>query len=355
MSTELIREARRQAEICNACRYCEGYCSVFPALHRERAFSDGSLTQLANLCHNCRGCFYACQYTAPHEFDLNLPAILAEVRRESWERFAWPGPFAKAFRRNGTVIAIAAVLGFALMFLAIRSVGSVGGNGFYAALSHNAMVAIFLPAFLFPLVSLAVSLRLYWRETGGGRIGLADLWRATLMIGQMKDLAAGHGEGCNFEDEDRFSHARRYAHQAVMYGFLLCFAATATGTILHYGFDRPAPYPLWSLPKLFGLPGGLLLTGGAIWMVALKLRSDPALGDAGFWTGEIGFILLLGFVALSGLLLYAFGQSGAMPLLLALHLGSVLAFFLLTPFSKMVHGVYRTAALVGEAQRKAER
>ena len=80
-----------------------------------------------------------------------------------------------------------------------------------------------------------------------------------------------------------------------------------------------------------------------------------ALGDAGFWTGEIGFILLLGVVALSGLGLYALGQTQAMPTLLALHLGSVLAFFLLTPFSKMAHGVYRLAALVGEAQRKTRR
>jgi precorrin 3B synthase CobZ len=61
-------EARRQIEICNACRYCEGYCDVFPAMTRQRAFSDGDITQLANLCHNCRGCYYACQYTEPHEF-----------------------------------------------------------------------------------------------------------------------------------------------------------------------------------------------------------------------------------------------------------------------------------------------
>ncbi|EFO31998.1 precorrin 3B synthase CobZ [Roseibium sp. TrichSKD4] len=40
----------------------------------------------------------------------------------------------------------------------------------------------------------------------------------------LAELAGGHGDGCNFEDEDRFSHALRYAHQAVMYGFLLCFA-----------------------------------------------------------------------------------------------------------------------------------
>jgi hypothetical protein len=30
-----IAEARRQVEICNACRYCEGYCAVFPAINRS--------------------------------------------------------------------------------------------------------------------------------------------------------------------------------------------------------------------------------------------------------------------------------------------------------------------------------
>lgn len=50
--TEAVQEARRQIEICNACRYCEGYCSVFPAINRQRAFADGDITQLANLCQN---------------------------------------------------------------------------------------------------------------------------------------------------------------------------------------------------------------------------------------------------------------------------------------------------------------
>jgi citrate/tricarballylate utilization protein len=38
------------------------------------------------------------------------------------------------------------------------------------------------------------------------------------------------------------------------------------------------------------------------------------------------------------------------PGLLAVHLGVVLAFFLLAPYSKMVHGFYRLAALVRDAQ-----
>ncbi|WP_170775659.1 tricarballylate utilization 4Fe-4S protein TcuB [Ruegeria lacuscaerulensis] len=354
MQTDLIQEARRQAEICNACRYCEGYCSVFPSLHAERAFSDGDITQLANLCHNCRGCYYACQYTAPHDFDLNLPKALAEVRRDSWESFAWPQPLARRFHTHGGAIALALVIGFALLFWAIRAIGSSGGEGFYTVLSHNAMVAIFAPAFLLPLFSLAISLRRYWTEVGGKPIQMSDLIAAFKRAGKMQDLAAGHGEGCNFEDEDRFSQARRHIHQAIMYGFLLCFASTSVATIMHYGFGLHAPYGFWSLPKLFGISGGVLLTVGCGAMALLKQKSDCELGDPSAWGGDIGFILILGFVGLSGLVLYALGSTTLMPALLAIHLGSVLTFFLLTPYTKMAHGFYRLAALVRDAQRKRE-
>lgn len=352
MQADLLNEARRQAEICNACRYCEGYCSVFPALHRERAFADGDLTQLANLCHNCRGCYYACQYTAPHEFDLNLPRALAEVRRASWEDYAWPQPVARAFHQSGVALALATVVGFAVLFLAIRWVGSADGEGFYAVLSHSAMVAIFLPAFLFPLISIGVSLRRYWQATGDSPARISHVIQAFGSAGKMKNLAGGHGDGCNFEDEDRFSHARRYAHQAVMYGFLLCFLSTSAGTVMHYVFGLHAPYGFWSLPKLLGVPGGILMVIGTVWLASLKLRSEKNLGDANAWGGEMGFIALLFLVAATGLALYWLGSTAMMPTLLAVHLGSVLSFFLLTPYTKMAHGFYRLAALVREESMK---
>ena len=52
-----VDEARRQIEICNACRYCEGFCAVFPAMTRDKSFAAPQLLHLANLCHNCRGCY----------------------------------------------------------------------------------------------------------------------------------------------------------------------------------------------------------------------------------------------------------------------------------------------------------
>ena len=38
-----------QLEVCNACRYCEGYCAVFPALEKRRRFTPGDVVYLAKL------------------------------------------------------------------------------------------------------------------------------------------------------------------------------------------------------------------------------------------------------------------------------------------------------------------
>jgi citrate/tricarballylate utilization protein len=343
-------EARRQIEICNACRYCEGYCSVFPAITRERAFGDGDITQLANLCHNCRGCYYACQYTEPHEFALNLPAALAEVRVKSWERFAWPGRFARVFQQNGVALALALVVSIAALFWALTALRPESGQGFYASLSHAAMVAIFVPAFVFPIAVIAIGLKRYWREAGGTAITMAHLKSAFGDAARMKNLSGGAADGCNFEKTDRYSHARRHAHHAVMYGFLLCLASTSSGTVLHYVFDMPAPYGLFSLPKLLGIPGGFLLTIGAASLAWLKIKADPYLGAPSVWGGEMAFVFLLGATGATGLALYAATGTALVSPLLALHLGTVLAFFLSTPYSKMVHGFYRLAALVRDAQ-----
>lgn len=355
VSGDPISEARRQIEICNACRYCEGYCAVFPAITRQRSFADGDITQLANLCHNCRGCYYACQYTAPHEFDLNLPQILANVSQESWQRFAWPSAFAGAFQRSGLAIAGALVICLAVFFGIIATSELGNGNGFYSYLTHAAMVAIFAPAFMFPFVAIGVGLRRYWHETGGQRVTLAHLGSAIAAAATARNLGGGQGQGCNFEQGDRYSTARQRAHQATMYGFLLCFASTATGTIVHYGFGIEAPYPLASLPKLFGISGGLLLVAGTLWMASLKAKADPRLGASAMKGGEMAFILLLGLTGLTGLILYAASGSLLVGPLLALHLSTVLAFFLTTPYSKMAHGFYRLAALTREAQLQSER
>lgn len=350
----LMAEARRQLEICNACRYCEGFCAVFPAMTRNKMFAAGDLNHLANLCHNCRGCFYSCQYAPPHAFALNVPAALAEVRQDSWERHIWPAPLARAFHERGMAIMLLAVAAVSAFFWAVKALRPASGDGFYAYLSHNLLVLIFLPAFLLPLVGVVVGLASYWRETGGTRPRLSDLAGVAGSVARMRNLAGGNGQGCNFEKGDRYSNGRRHAHQALMYGFLLCFASTVSATILHYVFDWPAPYPIWSPPKMLGVPGGVLMVLGAVLMIRMKLMADPDLGVPRVWGGEMAFVVLLFLIALTGLALYAATGTSAVPVLLAVHLGTVLTLFLLLPYSKMVHGFFRLSALIIEEQKKRQ-
>ena len=104
-------------EICNACRYCEGFCAVFPAMELRREFSNGDLSYLANLCHNCRGCYYACQYAPPHPFGVNVPKTFAELRTESYAAYAWPRPLAALFHRNGLIVSLATAIGIAVVLI----------------------------------------------------------------------------------------------------------------------------------------------------------------------------------------------------------------------------------------------
>jgi citrate/tricarballylate utilization protein len=119
-------EVARQMQICNACRYCEGFCAVFPAMTRRLNFGQHDIHYLANLCHNCGACLHACQYAPPHEFAVNVPRAMARVRRETYAEYAWPRAFGALYRRNGMVVALALAAGLALfLVLALALNGSL--------------------------------------------------------------------------------------------------------------------------------------------------------------------------------------------------------------------------------------
>ena len=186
-----------------------------------------------------------------------------------------------------------------------------------------------------------------------GKVGTTTIMpsRAVLHTA-LRNLNGGHGDGCNFEDGDRFSQARRWFHQLTLWGFLLCFAATSAATLMHYLFNLPAPYGPWSAPKLLGVPGGVLLCIGAGGLAWLRQSADPGLDAPGSSSGDLAFITALFLVSATGLALYWLGDTPALRALLVIHLGCVLAFFLFTPYSKMAHGFYRLAALAVDASRK---
>ena len=40
--SDALQDASRAMQVCNACRYCEGFCAVFPAMELRREFGRAS-------------------------------------------------------------------------------------------------------------------------------------------------------------------------------------------------------------------------------------------------------------------------------------------------------------------------
>lgn len=358
--TEIIDEARRAMEICNACRYCEGYCAVFPAMEQRRVFSANDLGYLANLCHNCRGCYYSCQYAPPHEFGINLPKTFSELRQETYEEHAWPRPLARLFHRNGLVVSLVTVLSLALVMIlsmlllddAVLFGRHTAEGAFYDVIPHGVMVTLGGLSFGYALLALGIGFVRFWKASGGSAAELTRLpalRKAMADVATLRNLGGGvEEEGCNYPDA-AFSNARRRLHHFMFYGFLLAFAATAVGTIYDYVFGWVAPYGYTSLPVILGTLGGIGLLigpGGLLW---LKMIADPAPGVRRLLGMDVAFLVLLFMTSLTGLVLMVARETPAMGLLLAIHLGFVLGLFLVLPYSKFVHGIYRSAALLRAA------
>lgn len=353
---DIIAEAQRVLSICNACRYCEGYCAVFPALERRLSFDESDVHYLANLCHNCGACLYACQYAPPHEFALNFPRVLAQVRKDTYRKYAWPHSLASAFERNGIVVAVVSALSLALfLFIAawyaeparFVAAHSDQQGSFYAVLPHSVMTGVFGAVFAFVVVALAIALARFWADMGERALAFLQptaVGTTTWDVARLKYLDGG-GDGCTYPNAQP-SVARRNFHHLTFYGFLLCFAATVVATIYHYAMGWKAPYPFYSVPVVLGTIGGLGLLVGPAGLMWLMRRRDPDLADRSQTGMDRGFLMLLSVTSATGLLLLALRETHAMGVLLALHLGAVMALLLTLAYGKFVHGLYRFAALV---------
>ena len=274
--------------VCNSCRYCEGLCAVFPAMEMRRAFSDGDLNYLANLCHACGACYTDCQFSPPHEFNVNVPKTLAIARAESYAAYVWPRAFAGAFARNGLVISLVAALSVAAFIFGFAALNDrqvlfgihTGPGAFYKLMPHNAMAALFGAAFLYAIVALVMGVRAFWRDIGepvGMKTDAGSLFQAMRDAGELRYLDGG-GVGC-FNEDDRPTDRRKLYHHLTFYGFALCFASTCVATLYHYLLAREAPYAWWDLPVVLGTLGGIGLLIGPVGLLAEKWKRDPVLVD----------------------------------------------------------------------------
>ena len=363
LHTDALREADRLMTICNACRYCEGLCAVFPAMEMRRTFAAGDLNYLANLCHQCGACYPDCQYAPPHQFEVNVPARARQIAQRELRGLRLAARLGRRVRAQRARDRARRGGQRRRLHRRLRRAGAIrsalfGANAgdFYRLMPHRAMVALFGAAALYALVALAMSMAAFWRDGNaqepriGPRIGPLAVLRALHDSFTLRYLGGGGG-GCTSENE-KPSAARRHAHHLTFYGFLLCFASTCVATLYHYVWHWPAPYPLLSLPVVLGTLGGLGLIAGPLGLFMLARRREAKLTDPAHRGMDTAFIAMLFLTGLTGLALLALRDTPAMGILLAVHLGLVLALFLTMPYGKFVHGLYRFLALVKYAAER---
>jgi citrate/tricarballylate utilization protein len=354
---DLTQHGAHVMTVCNACRYCEQYCPVFPAMEERRTFAKADLAFLANLCHNCGECLYACQYAPPHEFGINVPHTLAQIRLQVYQDYTWPRALGVAFTRHNLLTGIAVAATFSAIFaLAAQTLSPVDRSGdFYAVVPHGVMVTLFGLIFLFLVVSMTLSLSRFVRDIRGltrgltpGQTPLGFETRRPTSVALRDILTLRHlhasGADCVSREEHR-SPWRRWLHHCAFYGFTLCFASTTVAALYDNVFGWRAPYDYTSLPVVLGTIGGVGLLVGSLGLWALRRRRDPALTDEAQLGLDESFLALLFLTTATGLALLVLRHEPVMPWLLVVHLGTVLALFVTLPYGKFVHGLYRAAAL----------
>lgn len=357
-SPEHLKEANRVMTICNACRYCTGFCAVFPAMERRRTFDTKDLTYLSNLCFECRACYYACQYAPPHEFAVNVPEALSHLRVDTYADHAWPRVLSGLYRNNpllvGLVTAVCVALAFVLtlVFQGSSTLFSshYGDGAFFAVVPYGAMVLPATVMLLYSVFALLAGFVSFWRRTRGD---MSDLINPSAFVTATKDAFGlqylkGGGDGCNYPDE-KFSKSRVWHHHLVFYGFLLDFAATTTAAFFHHFLNWESPYPYLSLPVILGTLGGIMMCIGTVGLFHLKFRSDREPAEEKMLSMDRSFLIMLFATSFTGLLLLVFRETSAMGTLLVIHLGVVAGLFLTLPYGKFAHAVYRYGALIQNA------
>lgn len=349
----LLTEASRQLTICNSCRYCEGLCPVFRTIETRRRFAEGDVYFLANLCHDCRSCYYACMFTPPHEFAINIPQLMADVRTESYRRWSWPRFLAQSFKNHkiaGSLasLVVVAIVAASLLLIPIDRLFArhIGPGAFYEIVPYAAMV---IPALALCAYGAAIWFKggvQFWYDTASvsEACSVRAMIRALSDVLQLKYLEGG-GPGCSYPGE-RPSSNRRVFHSLTFYGFLLALASTTLAFIEQEFFHILPPYALASAPVLCGVFGGFGLVVGTSGLLWFKLTSDRSPAAQRTYGMDYAFLASLDLAALTGILTLALRSTNALGTTLVLHLASVAALFATAPYGKFVHVVYRILALL---------
>jgi citrate/tricarballylate utilization protein len=349
---DLFAETERQMSVCNSCRYCAGYCPVWPALERRGSLLQGDMLHLANLCHDCRDCFSACMYTPPHEFQINPPRVFSELRQETYAAYIPRLP--RLPRRWGLPLAAAVALAAVVAASFAPPGRGASGASPYAVIPHWLLLLLAIGPMLVSFGLLGRGTRRYWRDIAPG-VSLLSVsgWLQTVRNAATLKHMSGGGDGCEYE-ADEPGRKRRFAHQAIMYGFGLTILSTVSAWFSESVFGLEPPFPLLSVPVLAGTVGGAMASVGCVAMLVLKSSSEKEQADPRMNRADSALTWALLLLMLSGLAVLLLRETNAFGVTLIVHLTAVVAAFAIFPFTKFVHFVFRVLSIYKDAVERRD-
>ncbi len=334
---KLIEDAKKQLTICNACRYCEGYCAVWDAIEFKSVLNTDYIYHLANLCHDCRDCFYACPYNEPeHEFKLNIPKILGDVRSETYISYVKPKFMQFALQRPTLFTMISSAIAIVIVVL---YASLLFGFSKFSTLSMTTI----MPASLFERATVLLYFYLmvmwswegisYWSKISEkGHLTFVGLLRGLYDVVLHTNFRGG-GTGCKVPEQNN-RYFRLTSHTLVFFGFLVALIAISF-------------YPnIYGYTGILYLIGSFALSTGTVGLFYIHLVDKRSSRSEKQSSMDYPFTFLLFIVGITGIIIPISTDKSWFNWNFLIHDALIMVVFLIAPFSKFMHPVFRFVSLI---------
>ncbi len=364
----LIRGGGESLKKCYQCATCSVVCNLTPAdkpfprkemMHAQWGLKD---KLFANpdiwLCHQCSDCTAYCPRGAkPGE-------VLNAVRKMSIEHYSVPRFLGKLVGNPGALVLLLAIP--TAIFLAIlaglghlnlESIRNEAGKIAYSALLPSYFIdGVFVPIFLFAVVSLAIGVSRYWKDMVRA-IGVNPKGSIVNALTETISEILSHKRF----DKCNVTYDRKLAHVLVFFSFIGLAITTAWAVLYLYGYEimeamgktpypwmlGKSPYPLTDPVKILGNVSAAALIIGITLVMMNRSRNKEKAGSGGYY--DWLFISIVSAIAVTGILSEILRLANIAILAYTIyffHLVVVFFLFAYAPFSKMAHMVYRATAMV---------
>ena len=367
--TDIQRYGAPEVSACFSCGNCTAICPMasndgtFPRRmirYGQVGMKDALLSSKELWsCYHCGLCSQSC----PQEADPG--AYMAAARRYAIANYDKTGIARTLYTRPvlGSFLEVAVAGLIASLLYSAHGARSTSSLALFKFIPepviHWSGIAMIAAAALVVLVGVTTMVRGIARNEGvgrsalfGGRDALASSRRALWEAVGVESLGQRRfRDDCANEKEPEPWYRRRWLiHAATMWGFLGLL--TASG--LDYGLalagirKTGAPVPIWYPARLLGTVAGVLMVYGVAMLMRNRLAQS---GEAAKHSTQSDWVLLIMLlvIGVSGFLTEAALYLSRVPAwgywMFLFHVAVALELFVLLPFMKFAHVIYRPVAL----------